>query len=106
MYGNVINRVMEHSTSPPPTVGMGATIYLWSDRLPATVTAVSASGKRLTLTEDDVTEWKDYYGTAFKANPNGRIWTAYLNHKGVWRILRSGDGVTLGTRAAYRDPGF
>lgn len=104
MYGNVINRVIENSLSPPPVVGMGATLYLWSDRIPATVTKVSASGKTIDLTEDETTEWKNYYGMSFKPNPNGRTWVARLSKKGVWKTPTA--GVTLGTRAAYWDPGF
>ena len=66
MHGNIINRVQEHSLSPEPRVGMGATIYMWSDRLAATITAIK--GKTITLTEDDVTEWKGDYGVSFVTN--------------------------------------
>jgi len=48
-YGNLMNRISEHSLSPTPAIGMGATIYMWSDRHAATVVAISKSGKRITL---------------------------------------------------------
>ena len=31
-YGNLMNRISEHSLSPTPEIGMGATVYMWSDR--------------------------------------------------------------------------
>ena len=106
VYGNLMNRFAEHTKSPTPEVGMGATLYAYSDRYPATVTAVSASGKTITLTEDTVTEWKNDYGVTFARNPNGRLFMARLTKTGTWKALGSGEGVTLGARAAYRDPSF
>lgn len=104
VYGNLMNRISEHSLSPTPEVGMGATLYLWSDRYPATVTKVSPSGKTVTLTEDNVVGWENSYGVSFAPNPNGRVWTARKGKNGTWKA--SGSGVTLGSRAAYRDPSF
>jgi hypothetical protein len=103
-YGNLINRVIEDSASPAPAVGMGATILWWSDRTPATVTKVSPSGKTVTLTEDRITGWENHYGTSFAPNPNGRVFVARKNRYGRWKT--AGNGVTLGSRAAYRDPSF
>lgn len=106
VYGNLMNRISEHSLNPEPIKGMGATIYMYSDRLPATVIDISASGKTVTLREDDVAEWKNYYGVTFAPNRDGRTWTARKRANGTWRTLKSGEGVTLGMRAAYRDPSF
>ena len=105
VYGNLMNRILEHSTSPTPEVGMGATIHLWSDRLAATVTKV-VSDKTVEITEDRVTEWKDHYGVSFEPNPHGRRYTVRKGKNGTWKALRTREGVTLGTRAAYRDPSF
>jgi len=106
VYGNLINRILEDSVSPTLIeVGMGATIHLWSDRIPATVTKVSPSGKTIEITEDRVTEWKDHYGMSFAPNPHGHVYTVRLGKRG-WRALRTREGVTLGARAAYRDPSF
>lgn len=33
-YGSINNRIMEHSKGETPTVGMGVTQCLWSDRVP------------------------------------------------------------------------
>jgi hypothetical protein len=105
VYGNLMNRISEHSLSPTPEIGMGATVYMWSDRFPATVTAISDSGKTITLTEDRVTKWENYYGTEF-APGTGSTWTARKTKNGTWKTLRAGEGVTLGRRSAYRDPSF
>jgi hypothetical protein len=40
MYGSMMNSLMSGSRTPEPEVGMGATILMWSDRKPATITEV------------------------------------------------------------------
>ena len=114
LYGSLNNRLMEATaTELTPTVGMGATIYLWSDRYAATVTKVSASGKTIWLIEDswDINAENREglgggYGSNFRPNPNGRTHKATLRANGTWKTTGSHNGVTLGTRAAYRDPHF
>lgn len=54
-YGNLINRVMENTTSNKPTVGMGATILGYSDRHAATVVSVSKDGKSVDIQRDTAT---------------------------------------------------
>jgi len=103
-YGNLMNRISEHSLSPTPAIGMGATIYMWSDRHAATVVAISKSGKRITLRADRVTRWENSYGAAFLPDPDGVTYEANLTKNGTWKS--AGNGVTLGNRAAYRDPSF
>jgi len=104
VYGNLMNRISEHTTSPVPEVGMGATIYHWSDRTPATVTKVSPSGKTVELTEDRTTEWSNDYGVSFAPNPSGVVTTARLTKNGTWKA--DGNGVSLGKRNAYYDRSF
>ena len=97
------------TTSTPtlsiPVLGDGATFQMWTDRIAGTVTAISASGKTVTVTEDDV-EWKPFpsgYAEGYRPNPNGSTHTVRLTKKG-WRS--AGMRVTFGVRAAYRDPSF
>jgi len=104
-YGSLVNRVLEHSLSTP-LLGTGATLYMWSDRLAGTVTAVSPSTKTVTITEDTV-EWLPYpsgYAKGYTPNPNGRTFTARLTKNGTWKS--AGMGVTFGRRDAYTDPHF
>lgn len=110
VFGNLMNRIGENVTAPPVIeVGMGATIFMWSDRLPATVIAVSHKGKRVVLQEDAATRvdsngMSEVQSYSFSPNPNGRTFNASLRKNGTWK---SGtDGVRLGARAKYHDFSF
>jgi hypothetical protein len=73
-----------------PAVGVPATIYVGSDSYAATVTAVSASGHRVTL-----------------SNTIGGSETATLRPDGAYRLLgRRGGLVAFGFARDYRDPSF
>ena len=106
LYGSLNNRFMEHSLSPDPKVGDGATLYAYTDRYAGTITKVSPSGKTVWITEDRVT-WKPHpsgYADSCTPDPNGRVFIARKRPNGTWRS--AGMGVTLGRRDAYRDPHF
>lgn len=93
-----------------PMVGQGATIHIGSDRYPATIIAISASGKTVTLREDQfyrtdrngISELQSY---AYETNELGKEHKARLRKSGRYYTAR-GFLVTLGTREAYRDPTF
>lgn len=104
VYGNLVNRIIEHSTMPTPKPGDGVTIYMWSDRHAGTVTRVSPSGKTVWFTEDKVTEWNNDYGVAYETVPDAPVRVARLTKKGVWRS--GGNGVAFGRRDAYYDRSF
>jgi hypothetical protein len=111
VYGNLVNRVSENTKSPTPEVGMGVTIYAYSDRYPGTVTKVWPSGKTIEVTEDDakridkngLSESQEY---EFSRNENGRVYRCRLDKEGRWRVLRSHEGVSLGERDRYYDFSF
>ena len=92
-----------------PVVGMGATICYHSDRYPATVIWVSASGKTIRIQEDNavrtdmngMSECQDY---TYSPDPNGAIRTARLTKRG-WKVSK-GPSVALGTRRKYYDYSF
>ena len=109
--GSLINHLAASAASPRPEVGMAATLLLWTDRKPATIVWVSASGKTLRLQHDyakridnrgPYTEDQDY---EYSPNPNGHIETARLTKRG-WRVKGGGSGVMLGHRERYEDPSF
>lgn len=109
MYGNLMNRISEHTLSPVPEVGMGATIYLHSDRLPCTVERVSPSGKTARLREDtairiDQNGMSELQKYRFEPNPNGRAFTARRRENGTWRA--GSNGVSFGARSKYYDFSF
>ena len=109
LYGGLMNRIGEHTKSPAPEVGMGATLYFYSDRTAATVIRVSDSGKTVWLREDkairtDGLGMTDAQSYRFEPNPNGREFRARLRKNGTWRT--GGTGVSLGARSAYHDFSF
>ena len=109
--GSLINHLASRAASPRPEVGMAATLLSWTDRSPATVIWVSASGKTIRVQADNYrridargyyTEEQDY---EYSPDPAGRVETARLTKRG-WRVTGGGGGVCLGHRERYRDPSF
>lgn len=94
-----------------PEVGMGATMYVGSDRYPYTVIAVSPSGFKVTLQADD-SKRTDSNGLSeiqtwdCTPNPNGAIRYAYRNRHGRYYAARGYSRVTFGERDMYQDPHF
>lgn len=111
IYGNLMNRLSECVKSTP-TVGVGATIFHYSDREPGTVVKVSPSGKTAWVQVDDA-ERTDNNGMseaqqwAFKPNTSAPVHKASLRKDGTWKLRgRTGSGVSFGSRSKYYDFGF
>jgi hypothetical protein len=91
-----------------PFIGMGATICLGTDRLPATIIKISASGKQITLQEDNAFR-KDENGMSevqkwiFTSNNNGQVYSASLRKDGRYRLAETNMMITLGIRRKYFD---
>lgn len=96
--------------TPPLYVGDGVTINLHSDRSPATVVAVSPSGKTVTVQKDD---WKVVSGSThdgsavyeYSLNPEGRKVKARVRKDGRYYPTRSSKSLSFG-RNRYYDPHF
>lgn len=94
-----------------PFIGMGATIFLGTDRLPATIIKISASGKQIILQEDNAIR-KDKNGMSemqswlFTANHNGEVYTASLRKDGKYKLAKSNMMIKLGVRKKYFDYSF
>ena len=88
LYGNLINRMLETSTSPEPEVGMPMTVCMWSDRVVYTITEVKSPTRFIVEGCTAVT----------------------LRKNGQWRFegetMRGGAGVMVGMADEYRDPSF
>ena len=105
---NHIRLTEEHAI---PAVGMGATLFSWSDRDAHTILSVSKSGKSFTMQEDFATridtngmsESQDY---TFAPNPNGYVVAVKMTKRG-WRVggMR-GQKVAVGVRDSYYDYSF
>ena len=98
-----------------PTEGMGVTILYWSDREPATVIAVSASGKKATIQTDkairmDANGMSESQQYRYEPNKDGEVRNIYQvargKQKGKWRVCEGGPWVILGTRQKYHDYSF
>ena len=109
-----------------PEVGMGATIYYWSDRHACTIVDVSKNGKTVTVTKDTATltnpdELKCYAGGfmghvsgtqkySYKSNPDGPTTQYSLRKNGRWirvgQSMRSGTCLKVGQRSHYYDYNF
>lgn len=124
--GSVINHLHSRATlgQPEPTVGMGATILLWTDRHAATIRNVLYIGGKLAVqvTRDRATVVKGsaHDGSAeyeFETTPdghldtfafNGTTWEQYHVNPETkrWNKAKSGRGLRIGERDEYRDPSF
>lgn len=95
------------------TVGMGATIHLYSDSKAYTVIAVSPNGKKVTLQRDQAVRIdnngmcgpQDY---KFTPDPNGEITQARLTNAGTWYEVgapasKGGRPLTMGYRLEHYD---
>ena len=115
LYGSVTNRLAENMIGrPEPDIGMGATLYMWSDRLPYTivkvvrfktgdragqVSHVHAQKDHATRTDSRVMSEDQTWD--FTPNPNGHIEVFRVNKAGQLK----GNGGTLGVghREKYHD---
>ena len=126
-YGSLQNRVMEKATrgQPTPTVGMGATILLHSDRHAGTIIAV-ANGKngvvmiQVQHDNEKVVAGSTHDGTAayeFTPNTSGRVDTFRFDGVRWWEMrwndetkrfnkCKHGHGLRIGERDSYYDPTF
>lgn len=121
---------------PTPEVGMGVTLLSWTDRHAGTIQAVTVKGKALILeiTEDEanVVKGSTFDGTAeyeYVQRPDShRYMFRWNDAAGMWEEVgyavkdytdageailstrlsarKSGRGLRIGQREAYRDPSF
>lgn len=121
MYGSVINRLVENGPADVPVVGMGGTVYYWSDRSAFTVTEIVSPV--LIKVRGDIPVYAPGTGMGgypssyrpgdgpdgyVRLTPTGWRTGAAFTKTGKLRKMRAkaGDPVRLGTRDAYRDPHF
>jgi hypothetical protein len=109
-----MNRIAETAKPQNPTVGMGCTILMYSDRHAATVVAI-LSPKRIQIQEDTakrtdnngMSESQEY---TYEPNPNGPTHIVTLRKNGRWVLQgqskQNGTVVRMGDRDAYYDYSF
>jgi hypothetical protein len=99
------------TSDPYPTVGMGVTISVGSDRYPATIIQVTQNGKRIVFQYDtykrtDDNGMSESQAYEFSPDPNGRVEIATLRKDGRYRITGGKTPVHVGSRDAYYDYSF
>lgn len=110
VFGSLNNRLMENVKPPVPTVGMGGTILMYSDRHAVTVVEV-LSPKRIVVQEDTarrtdkngMSECQDY---EYSPNPNAPRIEFSLRKDGRWRQSKTTTVLMLGERDSYHDYSF
>jgi hypothetical protein len=95
----------------PPEVGMGATIQIGSDSIPATIIQVTRNNRRVVVQEDLATRtdnngMSDSQQYTYQADPQGAIYIATLRKDGKYRLEGGKTPVTLGFRRKYYDYSF
>lgn len=119
MIGSVTNRIMENGKSEEIKVGMGATIYMYSDRCACTVIeviskckAVIQRDKRKCVGGAYSNEWelsRDEKGMKYEIYCRNKV---CKNSNGetvkipVWRVKGSKEKVVIGKRDEYYDYEF
>ena len=105
--------MLERAKSAEPTVGMGATEIMYSDRNPFTVIEV-ISPRKIVVQADTATR-TDNWGMSecqkydYSPDPEGRIRTLTLRKNGRWvPVGESGKGTNflVGDRRKYHDYSF
>jgi hypothetical protein len=93
-----------------PSIGMGVTLVIGTDRYPATIIEVKTD-KTIVVQEDKSAPapGHDYYDSqkyTYAPNPEGEKHTVTLRKDGSWRVLKRGTLVRVGERQHYSDPSF
>lgn len=94
-----------------PTVGMGVTISVGSDRYPGTIIQVTQNGRRIVFQRDsykrtDDNGMSESQTYEFSTDLNGAIEIATLRKDGRYRITGGKTPVHIGSRGAYYDFSF
>lgn len=108
-FGSITNLLMNNFAPDFPQVGMGCTVLSWTDRNPATIVSVSASGKTFQFTYDsykriDTNGWSEVQEYEYTSRPDAPRHTARLTKSGRYKC--KGQTVIVGKREKYSDPHF
>lgn len=94
-----------------PQIGMGATVFHYTDRSPATVVKMSESGKTVWIQVDQATRtdengMSELQAYEYTPNPKGELMKVTLRRDGQWRVEKKGLKVAFGRREKYHDFSF
>lgn len=111
MQGSLINRLVENSKQDAPKIGDGATVLMYTDRKAGTIIAISKSGKRLTVQEDEAERtdnngMSDCQSYKYTPDPQGRTWEFSQRKNGTWKEVKGSSGLWIGKRDKRHDFSF
>jgi len=113
----VINGLIATSNGQPePSINMGVTRCIGSDRYPGTILEISASGNKIGIASDttEIVGGQGYGSEVYEITPavakEGQNLSYYTRRKdGRFREVGAGMNCTplaIGSRSMYRDPSF
>jgi hypothetical protein len=115
-YGSLQNLLLGSAVTPrEPVVGDAATIIRWTDRVAATVIAVSANGKTVQvqcdharrIDDNGMSECQQY---EYTRDPGGAIGVFTKRKTGGWvaqgATIKTGSGLLIGHRDHFYDFSF
>jgi hypothetical protein len=111
--GSLMNHIFSGCNMPAPEIGMGATILHWTDRTACTITAISKSGKRVEVVEDNAIRTDDNGmsdSQSYRYEPGTGSARAFtLRKNGAWVAegqSMKGTRLAIGARRHYYDYSF
>ena len=113
--GSFFNNMYGAAKNPEPTVGMGATILMWTDRHACTIVEVSKGGKRIGVQRDKATRsdgngMSDAQEYTYEPDTDNVIRYFTLRKSGAWvhegDTMRGGEKIAIGFRREYHDFSF
>lgn len=110
MVGSLTNRLEERQASDKIKVGVGATIYMYSDRIACTVVEVKSKCRAIiqrdkAIRTDKTGAYSENQEYRFERNINGMLYEIYCRN-GIWRVKDSKERVVIGKRDEYYDYSF
>ena len=110
MYGSLTNRLNGRQASDEIRVGVGATIYMYSDRIACTVIEIKSKCRAIIQRDkairiDKTGAYSESQEYRFERNENGMQYEIYCRN-GIWRVKDSKERVVIGRRDEYYDYTF
>ena len=110
MYGSLTNRLNERQASDEIKVGVGATIYMYSDRIACTVIEIKSKCKAIIQRDnairiDNTGSYSESQEYRYEKDDRGMKFEIYCRN-GIWRVKDSKERVVIGKRDEYYDYTF
>lgn len=103
LVGSLENRILENSKSKDIEVGMGATVYMYSDRLACTVIEIISKCKAVIQRDKAICVGGSFSNKwELERDVDGVKFEIYCRN-GIWKCKDSKEKVVIGKRDEYYD---